>query len=543
MKDKRFPLLELQGAPYEMGHKHGLELKALVQSAMATFEETMTVPIETVVAHAAESIPYCWQQEPDLMEEVRGIAEGSGFAFEQIFALNASLDMQATAQRFESSGQPDCWASAVGPEATADDRTFVTWTAEDRSSWLNSCVLIRIAPRNGLPCLVWTFAGFVGRPGMNPHLGLSAVCLATTDFGNGLPYPFVCRRALSRKTTPEAIEAITAARRMSGMNYTLGDADGRIATVETSARLHRVVYGTKGWVACTGLTNDGGAPRLESLTDYAEASVPALRLKQIDSLLHTNRGRNTLQDIQQIQRDHGLGDLCAHEGGGWRVPCLSAFICDVKASRMWVTYGNPCEHEYVEYGLRADQDPLEDRHWETRLKDGRTVRIRRARGSDTEPFLRFLAGLSAESRDFMHGWSSASACTREHAESLAARALADDHHALVATDGEPPHERIVGYCWIDGLRSKEVIPMLGIGIIDKYHEVGLGKALFRLMLEHAGTMGWERVRLGVWADNARAIHVYESVGFRTDPAMPAKDFEGRTELYMVVRIRQAKAQQ
>ena len=42
---------------------------------------------------------------------------------------------------------------------------------------------------------------------------------------------------------------------------------------------------------------------------------------------------------------------------------------------------------------------------------------------------------------------------------------------------------------------------------------------------------WE---LGVWADNLRAVHVYKSVGFRIDPARPAKDFGGRTELYLVV---------
>ena len=42
--------------------------------------------------------------------------------------------------------------------------------------------------------------------------------------------------------------------------------------------------------------------------------------------------------------------------------------------------------------------------------------------------------------------------------------------------------------------------------------------------------------LGVFADNRRAIHVYESVGFQLDPAFPARDFDGRSELYMVVEI-------
>jgi len=358
VKDERFPLLEFRGAPYEIGRRHGSQLKPLIQRAMTTFAESMPVPMKTVVAHAAEAIPYSSEQEPDLMEEVRGIADGSGFSLDEIFALNASLDLQATARRFDAAAPPDCWASAVSGAATADGRTFVTWTAEDSAKWLPSCVLLRIESKGGLPCLVWTFAGFVGRPGMNPHLGLSAVCLAGSESGNGLPYPFVCRRALRQKTTLDAIEAVTTVKRMSGMNYTLGDAEGRIATIETTPRSHRVIHGNDGWVACTGLTNDGGAPRLKTLADYAEGSVPALRLKRIDDLLHECWGRNALADIQRIQRDHGPGDLCAHDGRGWGIPCLCAFICDVKASKLWVSHGNPCEGEYVEYDLGLEQERL-----------------------------------------------------------------------------------------------------------------------------------------------------------------------------------------
>ena len=169
------------------------------------------------------------------------------------------------------------------------------------------------------------------------------------------------------------------------------------------------------------------------------------------------------------------------------------------------------------------------------LKDGRTVRLRKVRGSDVEFFLGFFGGLSAKSRDFMHGWSREGACTRPHAEALAAKTDSDANYALAVLDATPSGDRMVGYCWIDGLRGTNT-PMLGIGVIDEFHEAGLGKALLRRMLDEAGKLGLERVRLGVWADNPRAIHVYDSVGFRIDPQMPAKDFDGRIELYLVARM-------
>jgi len=156
------------------------------------------------------------------------------------------------------------------------------------------------------------------------------------------------------------------------------------------------------------------------------------------------------------------------------------------------------------------------------------------RNSDVELFLGFFDGLSARSRDFMHGWSREGACTRTHAETLAAKTDSDAHYALAVLDSVASGDRMVGYCWIDGIGGRNT-PMLGIGITDEFHGAGLGKALLRKMLDEARKLGLERVRLGVWADNPRAIHVYDSVGFRIDPQMPAKDFDGRIELYLVAR--------
>ena len=168
------------------------------------------------------------------------------------------------------------------------------------------------------------------------------------------------------------------------------------------------------------------------------------------------------------------------------------------------------------------------------LKDGRTVPVRLVRNSDADLFLTFFAGLSSKSRDFMHGWNTDTSCTPEHAARIAAKADAADYRGLVIVDGEPPKERIIGYSWIQGIGAADMIPMLGIGLIDEYHGAGLGTTLMQLMTDQARSLGVDRIQLGVFTDNARAIHVYESVGYRLDPASPSKDVDGRTEVYMVV---------
>jgi len=162
------------------------------------------------------------------------------------------------------------------------------------------------------------------------------------------------------------------------------------------------------------------------------------------------------------------------------------------------------------------------------LRDSRMVTLRAVRADDVERFLGYYAGLSAQSKDYMHGWSAVG--SRGDAEGMVGKMASADHTAIVAI---APDDRIAGYCWLDGLESADM-PMLGIGIIDEFHEAGLGRVLLHTMIGHAGAMGYPKVRLGVFTDNARAVHVYRKVGFVDDPAMPAMDFDGRTELYMVV---------
>jgi len=325
----RFPLLEVAGSPYDMGKAHGMAFKLLIERSLAIMWELLPVPPETAMAYAAQSISYCREQAPELMEEVQGIADGSGLTMEEIFTLNAGLDLQLSSKHLTNFAGPDCWTAAVTGEATADGRTFVLWTAEDSAQWFETSILLRVEPLDGLPCMMWTFAGFVGRPGLNPYLALSAAAQFTEDCEPGLPYPFICRKALGMTKTVEAVGTIAGYSRMAGMAYTLGDAEGNIATLDTTARTSRQVQSAPGVTPAAGR--------------WAEE-----RRGRIEELLRERWGQNGLPELQRLQCDHGSGALCAHDG---LLAVLTAFVCDVNARQMWLTHGNPCENEYVRYSM------------------------------------------------------------------------------------------------------------------------------------------------------------------------------------------------
>ncbi|MDC7741757.1 GNAT family N-acetyltransferase [Rhizobium binxianense] len=76
-------------------------------------------------------------------------------------------------------------------------------------------------------------------------------------------------------------------------------------------------------------------------------------------------------------------------------------------------------------------------------------------------------------------------------------------------------DEVVGWCDI----SRHFFPShahrgkLGMGIIPAYRGKGLGRILIETTLKAAQNAGFMRVELDVYEDNARAIALYEKVGF------------------------------
>src|ERR1700720_3350884 len=100
MSAHTFTLIETEGPPFEMGYQHGTQAKDMIAHCMEMFYRTISddpwgllhkasrgLSFEQIVDLCSKSIPYTNQHAPDLVEEMRGIAKGSGFTFEEVFAL------------------------------------------------------------------------------------------------------------------------------------------------------------------------------------------------------------------------------------------------------------------------------------------------------------------------------------------------------------------------------------------------------------------------------------------------------------------------
>mgnify|MGYP000001894457 FL=1 len=79
--------------------------------------------------------------------------------------------------------------------------------------------------------------------------------------------------------------------------------------------------------------------------------------------------------------------------------------------------------------------------------------------------------------------------------------------------------------------------VMGISVRKEYWGCGLGGYLMQLAIDQTRSNGFEQLELGVYSDNARAIHLYEKVGFESYGIQPRafklKDGTYRDEIIMV----------
>ncbi len=138
------------------------------------------------------------------------------------------------------------------------------------------------------------------------------------------------------------------------------------------------------------------------------------------------------------------------------------------------------------------------------LKDGRVVTYRKLQRGDERKLMQFNDELSEESRRLFtpHKYD------EQTIGRLIERAERGEDLIYIALDGD----RIIGYFFLWWYNTP--FPVLGIGILDDYQGLGLGKQMMERLLEDAKCAGCDAVELTTALDNKHAYALYEKVGFK-----------------------------
>jgi isopenicillin-N N-acyltransferase like protein len=218
--------LELQGTPKEIGKLHGSLGKKEVHHSLETYEKLFfgykQISWKEAKELALHHLHAIEKYDEDLLEEMQGVAEGSGVTFEDILALNARSEI-ALAGYKGSAFSDGCTAIAVYPPLTKETIIGQNWDWKARQK--DSLLLLSInqSSMNKPNILMITEGGMIGKIGMNSMgLGICFNALLTDKKSDEVPIHLGLRGVLNSFTLGEAISKIKHGQMASAASFLFG---------------------------------------------------------------------------------------------------------------------------------------------------------------------------------------------------------------------------------------------------------------------------------------------------------------------------------
>ncbi|MDA4114070.1 MAG: C45 family peptidase [Thaumarchaeota archaeon] len=361
-KRKSYPVLKLSGKPYDIGYQHGDALKTQVQGnikkVFALIDQYAPGTTRPLIIRAARKFVKPAQRwSPELVEEIRGIADGAGVTFDEVFALNSLSELSLNIGDFDSLG---CTCFCAQGPTTKDGQLFIGQNQDLWAPWCRDYFsVLKITPSVGPSMAITTLAGMVGMVGLNSE-GLSIVGNGLSIKGNqiGVPIMLFMRRALQQRTIGDVIGMLTKSKRASPFNFLVGDANGEFYDFELAAKDYESFYIGEGSYAHS---NNCFSPKLKERETVQKGIFypdTVVRVNRMRKLLTTNEGKVGFEELKGFLSDHVNypRSICRHPDpsipdGDWQDQweTTASVIMEPRSSRLWIAAGNPCEEEYIQY--------------------------------------------------------------------------------------------------------------------------------------------------------------------------------------------------
>jgi isopenicillin-N N-acyltransferase like protein len=231
--------ITLTGTGYELGLQHGKLLKKEIGEIVGKWKKNtsdmMGRDADTVLAEFfqyAQFTAAIKKWTPDLYEEVRGIAAGSGQQLNDIMVFNL-LDEFWVYQ--DNISNHHC--SGIGVPARNGNSGYIAQNMDIESYTDGYQVLMRLTKTDSRPeQLILIHPGLIALNGMN-ETGIGA-CMNTLmqlkAASTGLPVAFIVRRILNSTDKDELLQFMQSVQHASGQNYIIG-IRGEVYDFEASA--------------------------------------------------------------------------------------------------------------------------------------------------------------------------------------------------------------------------------------------------------------------------------------------------------------------
>jgi isopenicillin-N N-acyltransferase-like protein len=351
-----FPIVEVEGAPFERGQSYGSKAADQITYSVEYYSEYFAKRYGRKWPELAERarawIGAVETFDPDLLEEIRGIADGSGRTLEDILLLNGRGEI--IYGNFAEARLDGCTCFAMLPESTENAHLLAGQNWDFRLAARPSGIVLRIVQPPKPTVITIVEAGQIARHGASSK-GIAVFASGLGGFSTsyiGIPQPLIRRRILDSRDFSEALSVALDAKQQIAANLLLAHRDGFAIDLETTPNGHAWLYPEEGVLV--------HGNHYEAFSWGKDG--PQYRPLGADSLYRTWRTRQFLrrQDssepalarIQAALSDH-FGEpngTCTHADPRedqleqWQT--LSSSILDLTTGEWLLSRGTPCDHPY-----------------------------------------------------------------------------------------------------------------------------------------------------------------------------------------------------
>lgn len=366
MGQRKLGKIIISGNPYSRGVQYGTKAKKLIEKVIEIYH-SMFLKLSGVTWEEANGLSKAFAKrikdyDEDVIDEMKGIAEGCGRTFEEILTINIRTEILFGMEKLAEG----CTSFCALPEVTVERKILLAQNWDYKPWAAETMCLLQINQKDGPDILTIVEAGQLARMGMNSagHGICNNFIRCETDGKNmekGVPTTIIRRKALCQGKYYDLIGTIIHTPRSFSANYLVATSEGGGDSICIEATPEEVyfLFPENGMIVHSNHFKGAGLGYIGIVRKGVENSI--YRDRRIERILRQKAGKIAVKDAMEALKDH-FGyprSVCRHldekEAEKDRFRTNASLIMDLGSRVLWLAEGPPCQNEYSRYTFDSQE--------------------------------------------------------------------------------------------------------------------------------------------------------------------------------------------